>query len=208
MKRIVFGLFVIGVIGLGTLSANTLPEAQDLPPAGLASDCGAVITITDNGSGGVNFTVTTPGNGNPYDGSEDTLIGVWNETAATTVSAIALSSSLDIFGLDGDGMCTYYGPGAVGTNSCSSADAAGTDPGDYSGEDVSFAITDSFDGTVSFNGGLAAGATQFFSLEDNIVGGVSGGGTLPLVRRLRSPAQSRSCSVASMPWPWVAAASS
>lgn len=170
-------------IGILSLAAAGFASADLVCPAvgATATGCGALITITDDGlnDGGLLFNVTEPGNGNPYDGTEDTLVGVVNNSASQTVSAISLSSSLAIFGLDNDGMClsTFYGQGAIGTNSCSASDAAGTDPGDYSGDAVSFSITDTQDGIVTFIGGLAPGATQFFSLEENIAGGVQDGGS-------------------------------
>src|SRR5437764_9200175 len=44
--------------------------------------CGALITVNSvDGSGVANgFTVTLPGNNNPYDGLEDTLVGVQNNS--------------------------------------------------------------------------------------------------------------------------------
>ena len=40
----------------------------------------------------------------PFDGSDDTLVGVYNNSGAT-VSTIGLTATTDIFGFDGDGIC-------------------------------------------------------------------------------------------------------
>src|SRR5204863_3003508 len=79
------------------------------PPVGADTGCGILITITGASAGGAAtaFTVvaasapTQP----PYEDSEDTLIGVLN-SSGVTVNSLALSSSTDIFGFDGDGPCT------------------------------------------------------------------------------------------------------
>lgn len=65
------------------------------------------------------FTVTTasPDQG-PYDGSDDTLIGIFNSSGSTLTSIGLSSSSADIFGFDGDGACTYITcPGATDLSS-------------------------------------------------------------------------------------------
>jgi hypothetical protein len=179
MKRILTTFLFLGVIATGSLRADALcPDTT--PFGGQATACGTIINITDNGSGGLTFTVTDPGNGNPFDaiGGDDTLIGVQNNTAATTIEAITLSSSLGIFAFDNDGMCAFYGAGPIGTNGCSAAGAAGTDPDDYSGTQVTLTCTDCVGftaGTAAFLGGLAPGATQFFSLEEDLVGAGNGG---------------------------------
>src|SRR5690348_839022 len=67
--------------------------------------CNVVITFNANGS----ITTTIP-NANPYDGVEDTLVGVVNNTAAAIASFnLASTSNSQLFGFDGDGACDGFG---------------------------------------------------------------------------------------------------
>ncbi|HLI77733.1 MAG TPA: PEP-CTERM sorting domain-containing protein [Acidobacteriaceae bacterium] len=78
-----------------------------------------------------------------------------------------------LFDFDGDGICTFIGPGRVNASSmgtyCSSAASNGSDPADYQGPDNTFSNISTksvFDDTGDVNiTGLAAGGTTFFSLE-------------------------------------------
>lgn len=116
------------------------------------SDCGYILTI---GAGGVITGAPVTGAA-PYDGSDDALIGVQNNSGAAFTGAISLSGSGNgggIFAFDGDGICTfitctwshttgYEGP----LNTFSGINSAGTS------------------GLVDITG-LAAGGTTYFSLE-------------------------------------------
>jgi hypothetical protein len=119
--------------------------------------CELLITVTA-ASGGVAtaFSVTTasPDQG-PYDGIEDTLLGVLNKSGSTLTS-LSLASNTTIFGFDGDGACTYI--------SCPGA----TDPNGYAPAGVTFSGINSSDtsGTVNFSPGLTNGGSSWFSLEE------------------------------------------
>ena len=121
--------------------------------------CNVVITFNADGS----ITTTIP-NSNPYDGVEDTLVGVVNNTASAISSFnLASSSNSQLFGFDGDGACA----GGGGTYE-SIGDCTGTDSTQYGGPGVTFsningALTA---GTVNFASGIAAGGTAWFSLEE------------------------------------------
>lgn len=110
------------------------------PAIGQSPSCSVLITINPNGSLKFQVDPAVP----PYDGIEDELVGVVNNSGAS-VYGIALSGP-DIFGFDGDG--------------------AGSG-GNYNGPDNSFTITDANHGVVNFTGanGLAAGGFSWFSLE-------------------------------------------
>jgi hypothetical protein len=128
-------------------------------PDAAATGCNVVITINANGS----ISTTVP-DSQPYDGSEDTLVGVVNNSASP-VGSLNISGS-GIFDLDGDGHCTYT---FTGNSYCAGAAASGTDPQDYYGPNTTFAniaaSTDS--GTVAFNPPVGAGGgTSYFSLEN------------------------------------------
>jgi hypothetical protein len=162
--------------------------AMALPSQSRADACGAIgnasgcnITVTFGGGGSI---VTTPGDPNPYDGVEDQLVGIINNSGKT-INSITLSGS-GIFNLeaqpfsDGAGMnggaCTADGLG--GTFGCLQTGPFG--PTGYEGPNTSFSIVDSDNGTVFFTGGLANGSTAWFSLEAPTgiagftVGGVNG----------------------------------
>jgi hypothetical protein len=90
----------------------------------------------------------------PYDGSDDTQIGVKN-LSSQTVFSLTLSGTSDVFGFDGDGINTYGAPG-------NSTDLSG-----YGGLITYFTNINgpATMGTANFLNGLAPGATTFFSLE-------------------------------------------
>lgn len=162
MKKILFlamGLSLAACMA----SAATLTEC---PPTGLnTGGCRLLITVTGvNGSGAatafaVSTTTNAPDN-QPYDGAEDTLIGVLNSSGAS-LSSIALSSPLDIFGFDGDGPCTQ----SPGPSNCNPLESSG-----YGGPGVTFTgINATFTaGTVHFTPALANNGTAWFGLEEAI----------------------------------------
>ena len=118
------------------------------------TDCGYILTI---GPGGV-VTGAAVAGANPYDGSDDALIGVINNSGSVFSGSIHLSGSGNgggLFGFDGDGICAY-----VTASYCNTA-ATG-----YEGPDNTFAnyVADDTMGDVVFSS-LGVGATSFFSLE-------------------------------------------
>ena len=140
--------------------SGSLPFAYSPDPS--ATGCNVIITINANGS----VTVTTP-DANPahgYDGSDDMLVGVVNNSSGA-LSSMALTGA-GIFGFERDGICTYT---FVGSGYCNASQIAGNDPGDYAGPTSTFpgwTVTTSNSGTVSFSPGVpASGGTTYFSLE-------------------------------------------
>src|ERR1039458_6534053 len=119
-------LFLIGACAAwagsvcpGAATGTNFPH----PPDPSATGCNVVITINANGS--VTVTVT---DASAYEGSEDVMVGVVNNSTGT-LSNLSLSGS-GIFGFEGDGICTFTFPGS---NYCTATQRAGTDPGDYQG---------------------------------------------------------------------------
>ncbi|MHB8541505.1 MAG: PEP-CTERM sorting domain-containing protein [Candidatus Acidiferrales bacterium] len=136
------------------------------PAVGVATDCGVQINITAQ-SGGVGTASTISlgpaGNGNPYDGIEDTLVGITNMTNAT-VNSITLTSTSGAFGFEGDGACSssFLNCGLGGTG--------------YEGPGITFSNNTGTSLTINFTGGLGAGKSLWFSLEGDptsVVGGSS-----------------------------------
>lgn len=132
-------------------SASAVPTGV-CPAIGSSSDCSVVITIQPGGS----ILIETTGVG-PFDNSEDSLVGVVNNSGGT-ITSLAISGS-NIFGFDGDGLAAFPGGGTFGTTG-------------YEGPNTSFTITDTNNGFVNFlNGGLLDGQTAYFSLEENLAAG-------------------------------------
>ena len=135
----------------GTGGTRTSAPFDECPAIGADTGCSVLIIVASDGHKDL---LTDPAQG-AYDGTDDTSVGVLNESASA-VSSIALTGS-DIFDFDGDGLCTddnapsacpfgstgYEGPGTV-----------------LSADDGTF---DS--GTVLFPGGLPPGGSTYFSLE-------------------------------------------
>ncbi len=154
-------LALAGLAGVALLLAVTPASATftQCPAVGLDTSCSVLITI---GAGGT-LTFATDGTQGPFDGIEDTLVGVQNSSGATQAS-IALTGSF-IFGFDGDGACSSSflncGNPALG--------ATGYEGKDSSGNFDSFTVATIGSGTVNFVGsagaGLANGESAWFSLE-------------------------------------------
>jgi hypothetical protein len=139
--------------------ASAIPEGG-LGPAH-ATGCGALITVSAVDSEthrATVFTVTTLGNGNPYDGTEDTLFGIQNNSGST-LNSIVLSSPDTTFGgifnFDFDGPCAFDNP----------ADCFGSTG--YEGPNNTFAniSADHTSGTVNFTIPILTGGSTWFALE-------------------------------------------
>ena len=143
------------------LSGNSGPEG---PTSGNAAVCNLTITFNSNGS------IATSGPGGAYEGNDDALIGVVNNSGHT-ISSFNLKGA-GIFGFDGDGIDTYidnqnpipYYAGGPTANVPNAADSSG-----YGGPQGFFTnIVSNSTGTVNFIGGIASGTTGFFSLEEPV----------------------------------------
>jgi lysophospholipase L1-like esterase len=147
----VCGLWLVPNVATAT---PTTPFTQ-CPMIGLSNSCGVVIVVNADRS----VSVYNDSSVGPFDGTEDTLIGIRNESSQP-VTAITAFGPSGLFGFDGDGLCaasiapkpalcpfgstTYEGPGTSFV----------TDP------------SNSGDGEIDFDGsGLAPGEARYFSLE-------------------------------------------
>lgn len=152
MKR----FHIAAAVALGLAAPCALQAASLCPSVGDATaGCDLTITVTDSGTTvatGPSYTLS----GGTYDGSDDTLIGILNNSSSP-LSSIHLSSSTDIFGFEGDGIIGY---GVVGN----SMDTSG-----YGGPNTFFTNIDAAlkAGTVNFILPLAAnGGSTYFGLEE------------------------------------------
>jgi hypothetical protein len=147
--RVLSAILILGGLGISGPFAN----AQGVcPPVGQDNNCATIITITDTGA-----SISTTGQG-PFDGIEDTLIGVVNNSSQP-VRALGLKSALPIFAFDGDGLVAFGVPG-------NALDGSG-----YGGPNAYFTNIDPSltAGTVNFIVPVPANAgITFFSLEEDI----------------------------------------
>jgi len=189
-------LGITAALGFGFVAAGIgIPQAEAAPITGVCpnttflSNSGACDTEFVIGPGAV---LTTLSNSvTAYDsGGDDQLIGVINNDPGFSLTGLHLTgtSGSDLFGFDGDGICTYGAGGVSGFGGsttptsgpqsltyCTPNQLAGLDSSnssqpvgyDYQGPNNTFsAVNVSGDsGTVNFNTPLLNGQTTFFSLE-------------------------------------------
>jgi hypothetical protein len=169
----------IAVVGSFALIANSAKAVgfMQAPPVNL--NTGAEFLITWNGT---TFSASAPSGEGPYDGIEDTLFGVQNNSSAPLLSINITGPN--IFGFDGDGIGAFNGmglpPGSPGPTgyegwtSDSSMWGTGTPMAVFfSNIDPTLSM-----GTVNFTGGIPAGGSAYFALEEhlNVVCGPGGCG--------------------------------
>ena len=153
--------FFVAAASFGSV-ASAAPICPDTTSSN--TDCGFLITIGTGNS----LTGAAVMGANPYDGSDDALVGIINNSGASYTGSFTLSGTGNgggLFAFDGDGICAYV-PAAY----CSSA------PTGYEGPITTFSNINASGsmGTVNV-AGLANGATTFFSLEGSPAS-INGGG--------------------------------
>jgi hypothetical protein len=161
LRRLISGvaLCAAGILGMSqNASAAICPTT-----ASTNTDCGFILTI---GAGNA-ITGSLVAGANPYDGSDDALVGIINNSGAAFTGSFVLSGSGNgggIFAFDGDGICAYI--------TCTWAAPTG-----YEGPLVTFSGINGTGTTGTVNvTGLANGATTFFSLEGSPASIAGGGG--------------------------------
>lgn len=178
------------LLGLALPSANAsttpAPPFTQCPAIGVDTSCGILLVINADGT----VSVLSDGTQGPYDQVEDTLIGVQNNSAVSipSLTLTGTDPTLDPpFWFDGDGICTYTGDAY-----CSSATTG------YEGPTTTFSniSSDSYSGEVDFTGGLASGASTYFSLE-----GAVSANSLTIIPPNQPPDCSQATPSRSMLWP-------
>lgn len=143
-------------VALGLLAPCALHATSLCPAVGDATaGCDLIITVTDTG-----FTVAAGPSynlaGGTYDGSDDSLIGIINNSSHA-LSSLTIPTNTDAFGFDGDGIDGYGVTGNVKDNT------------GYGGPNSYFTNISSnyYTGTVNFIAPLAAnGGNTYFGLEE------------------------------------------
>ncbi|GAA1234793.1 hypothetical protein GCM10009665_26220 [Kitasatospora nipponensis] len=144
---------------LGAAEAAAPPGApyRQCPAVGAAPSCQILLVVNPDGTVGVQ----ADGAVGPYDGSDDTLVGIVNNSRKPVTAVTVTGPGSGLSGFDGDGICS----GAYGSWAGSAGCPYG--PTGYEGPGTSFvtspALPDSAE--VDFAHGLAPGASAYFALE-------------------------------------------
>jgi hypothetical protein len=167
--KLMLAPLVLGAALALSVSSVSAAGYSQAPPTG--NDTGAEFLITWDGT---NFSISAASGEGPFDGIEDTLFGIQNNSNAPLMS-INLTGS-NIFGFDGDGINVYNGtggppgsPGPTGYEGWTSLTSAWNNMGGQ--EATSFTVVDSDHGTVNFGvNGIAPGGSAYFALEEHVTG--------------------------------------
>ncbi len=156
------------IVAAGTAaSALILAGGAHAFPAFGNDTMGPTILITFGPGGTESITQAT--SQGPYDGSDDTYVGVVNNSGSTINSFTVSSSTANIFGFESDGIDTY---GAV-------ENPGNPDTTGYGGPNGYFTnittVGSTVSGTVNFLGGIPDGGTDYFSLEESLTASSIGG---------------------------------
>ncbi len=188
-----------------TFTATVSPPPamfKECPPVYLNSGCQFLITVSNGGE-----TVVPDPNQGPYEGSDDSLIGLVNNSSSPIYELPLSVPNSDLFGFDGDGLCdpgsTPFPSGCApssqspagqvcdggGDEGCAFPTPTGTNapppgyvPTGYEGPTSWFSniSPDTSSGVVNFSPPLQPGQSTYFSLEEPPTGSSIGvGGTAP-----------------------------
>jgi hypothetical protein len=163
-------------------AAAPAPPFTECPAVGYNTSCSLLVDVTGSG----NLVLQDPHatvSGDPlagtYDGVDDTLIGIINNSSVP-VSHVTLSSNAEpLFGFDGDGICQDPNStsGSFGLHCNGVAHQINNpnynnphDSTGYGGNDAFFTniSSDFMTGTVNFFTPIPPGGTDYFSLEEKL----------------------------------------
>lgn len=160
MRKTVGRTMGLGVLMLTAgVAFGQSPPFHQCPPVGQDTSCSILIVVRSDGA----ICVSDPTQ-SPYDGIEDTLVGLQNNSSSPICQLALNSPNLPIFGFDGDGLC-HVSPRPSG------CPFGGSCPGGsrgYEGPGVCFTVTTLQRGTVHFSPCIAPGGSAYFSLEERI----------------------------------------
>lgn len=174
-----FAIAVMLAVGASSASAALFPQC---PPVGANDGCSILITVDSTGHGSVAADPNPPNNG-PYDGSDDTLVGLQNNAPGNVTSVDLSSTTQPIFGFEADGICdpsSWSAPGNGAAPGCPSP--AGFGPTGYEGPNNTFdnISADEMSGRVVFTNPIPNGGSAYWALEETLsaadvnVGSVAG----------------------------------
>jgi hypothetical protein len=145
--------------------------------------CSQLIVVNPNHTVVVKVDPAAPANG--YDGVEDTLIGLQNNSGSSISSINLASPSATIFSFDGDGLCTpLQWPAAPAITPANCPGTQGFGPTGYEGPNNTFTniSSNTLTGTVVFTSPIPAGGSAYWGLEEALQAGqlLSGTGGAPI----------------------------
>lgn len=142
------------LVGPSTASAavSPVPPFSQCPAVGQSPSCQILVVINADRS----VTVYGDPAVGPYDGGDDTLVGVVNNSSDPVNAITVTGPGTGLAGLDGDGLCTF------GVAGCPFGTTGYEGPGTSIVTDVT-RLPDSAE--IDFSGGLRGGSTAYFSLE-------------------------------------------
>ena len=165
-----------GLGGTASASSAATPPFAECPAIGASPSCEILLVVNSDQS----ISVLGDSSVGPYDGSDDTLVGIVNNSHSP-ISAVTVSGpGSGLADFDGDGICTYASGGGNGTgfsgdSYCTSQQVGGSDPEDYAGPGTSFTLDPTSQDHVEVDfgvSGLAAGSSTYFSLEGALTAAV------------------------------------
>jgi hypothetical protein len=157
-------IFIFAVLGMKTAYALPSPPFNQCPPVGADSSCAVLIVIDTNGS----VVILQDSNMGPFDGIEDTLVGVQDNCASCgTITSLTISGP-NILGFDNDGACSGLYTPNPSPSLCQSGMLTTNDPQDYESNNVTFTIVNPNTGSINFSPGLTNGQHAWFSLENSL----------------------------------------
>ena len=163
------GLAFVALAAAGPPNASAV--FSQCPAVGQNTGCHILITINADGSVTITADTVAPNDG-PYDGAEDTLVGLQNNSASSISSLNISSATLAIFGFDGDGICDPGSwPGGAGNGAPAACPStAGFGPTGYEGPNNTFSniSVDEMSGTVNFTTPIPPGGSTYWGLEEEL----------------------------------------
>jgi hypothetical protein len=190
-------LAVAGVCGFGASSASAALFGQ-CPPVGNNQGCSQLIVVNPDGTVVVKVDPAAPPSG--YDGVEDTLIGLQNNSGHSISSINLASPSAAIFSFDSDGLCDppdWPSAPAVIPPNCPGTQGFG--PTGYEGPNNTFTnlSPNLLTGTVQFTSPIPPGGSAYWGLEEALQAGqlLSGAGGAPITSAPQASGQSVSFSM-------------
>ena len=147
-------LLASAVLPANASTAADQPPFTECPAIGSSRSCEILLVVNPDNS----VSVLHDGAVGPYDGGDDTLVGIVNESSSPVQAVTVSGVGTDLAGFDGDGLCTF------GVNGCPFGSTG------YEGPGTSFHTSPSLPdhAEVDFTGGLKPGGTAYFSLENDL----------------------------------------
>jgi RHS repeat-associated protein len=162
------------------LMSTPVPPFNECPAVGSDTSCGVLIEVTDTG-----VNVFSDSNQHAFDGSDDTLVGVINDSSQG-LSGLTITANAGAvpFRFEGDGLCAV------------SPHPAGCPFGTTGYEGPGMSFTKNSDSSGVVNIGLASRGTGYFSLEDALTStsiSSTGTGQLPPAGPVIGPSENQVC---------------